>query len=291
MSRKIEDWVWKVPLDPSPRASVRTQRGILAFIAKHAGGSYSSWPSVRLIATPFGMTPRGVRLVLDALELQGLILRARRVTKHGDETSVRYYINHPDAPHVTGIGGGDDTFDELVAAGARQIEAVERANASNASHSNVHIRMRPRHPARDWADSDGGRAALAAAGIPAPKPRGRLSPALLSAWNNGTGNDPADPVDNPPSSASESVPESGRSGNCRSAPPLNGSSAPGELPFSTGGTAVHPLREPRREPTTEPTTDEPIGNLARAPHLTPVDKADRDDTDDDARAADDPVSS
>ncbi|MGW4479411.1 tyrosine-type recombinase/integrase [Rhodococcus triatomae] len=57
--------------------------------------------------------------------------------------------------------------------------AVLAAAAASASTAGPRDR---RNPARVWADSDPGRAALAAEQITPPRPTGRLSPAVLDAW-------------------------------------------------------------------------------------------------------------
>lgn len=57
--------------------------------------------------------------------------------------------------------------------------AVTAAAARSAADTGPRDR---RAPARVWADSDAGRAALTAAGVDHPKPTGRLSPAVLAAW-------------------------------------------------------------------------------------------------------------
>lgn len=92
---RTSDWVWGLDL-PS------TQKLVMLAIAKHSDATYTSYPKMSVLARETGLGRSTVARAIAGLEAADLILRAARLHGHGGNTSNRYYINHPDAPHVTG---------------------------------------------------------------------------------------------------------------------------------------------------------------------------------------------
>jgi hypothetical protein len=76
---------------------------VLLLIAERADERYSCWPGVPLLAEEAEASERGVRKVLRELEARGLITVFERRRANRTFASNRYYLNHPEAPHMRAL--------------------------------------------------------------------------------------------------------------------------------------------------------------------------------------------
>lgn len=114
---KATAWAWEQALPPS-------QKLVLLNLAGRADQAFSCFPSLPTICGDTNLSRSTVLRALAALEAADLVFRATRHRKNGSQRSNRYYLSHPDAPHVTGIGDEDERrVAELYQASRRAIEA------------------------------------------------------------------------------------------------------------------------------------------------------------------------
>lgn len=121
-SYKAMDWAWNGVADYgiSP-----TQKLVLLNICGRVDQLFSSFPSVARMSRETGLNRATVYRALSELELCELLVIAERTRPNGSRASSRYYVNHPEAPHIVGdmTAFEDDPvrYDELRAAVARSI--------------------------------------------------------------------------------------------------------------------------------------------------------------------------
>jgi hypothetical protein len=76
---------------------------VLLLLAERADERYSCFPNLATLAEEADSNRRSVRRVIRSLEERGLITTVARTRESGVSTSNRYFINHPEAPHVEGV--------------------------------------------------------------------------------------------------------------------------------------------------------------------------------------------
>ena len=121
-SYRALDWAWKQQLPP-------TAKLVLINLAGRIDQAYSCYPSLTTICEDTGLSRSSVTRTLNLLEDNDLLMRASRQRANGSTRSNRYYLNHPEAPHVTGEYDDDDDdyrAEELAAASARVISKAGR---------------------------------------------------------------------------------------------------------------------------------------------------------------------
>jgi hypothetical protein len=78
-----------------------TMKLILILLANKADESFSCYPSVRTLMSESGAGRSTVLRALKDLETNGFITRQPQFRESGAQRSSRYYLNHPDAPHLS----------------------------------------------------------------------------------------------------------------------------------------------------------------------------------------------
>ena len=94
MSWKALDWATGINVG-SP-----TMRLILILLANKADEQFSCYPSVRTLMAESCAARSTVLDALKRLEHEGLIKRVAQYHESGAQRSSRYFLNHPDAPHL-----------------------------------------------------------------------------------------------------------------------------------------------------------------------------------------------
>ncbi|WP_234904549.1 helix-turn-helix domain-containing protein [Mycolicibacterium frederiksbergense] len=75
-------------------------RLILILLANKADEKFSCYPSVRTLMAESCAARSTVLNALNRLEHEGLITRVAQYHESGAQRSSRYFLNHPDAPHL-----------------------------------------------------------------------------------------------------------------------------------------------------------------------------------------------
>ncbi|MFV9633941.1 helix-turn-helix domain-containing protein [Mycobacterium neumannii] len=75
-------------------------RLVLILLANKADENFSCYPSVRTLMAEASAGRSTVLRALKALEAEGLITRVAQYHESGAQRSSRYFLNHPDAPHL-----------------------------------------------------------------------------------------------------------------------------------------------------------------------------------------------
>ncbi|MGV0675977.1 helix-turn-helix domain-containing protein [Mycolicibacterium fortuitum] len=94
MSWKALDWATESEIN-SP-----TTKFILHLLANKADEAFSCYPSVRTLVAESGAGRSTVMRALKELEDAGFIIRRPQFHESGAQRSTRYYLNHPQAPHM-----------------------------------------------------------------------------------------------------------------------------------------------------------------------------------------------
>ncbi|MCK0517317.1 helix-turn-helix domain-containing protein [Williamsia sp. DF01-3] len=94
MSWKAVDWATDAHLG-SPVLKL-----ILILLANKADEQFSCFPSVRTLMAESGAGRSTVLRALQRLEAEGYVTRRAQFHQSGAQRSSRYFLNHPDAPHV-----------------------------------------------------------------------------------------------------------------------------------------------------------------------------------------------
>ena len=94
MSWKALDWATDINVG-SP-----TMRLILILLANKADEQFSCYPSVRTLMAESCAARSTVLKTLNRLEDEGFITRVAQYHESGAQRSSRYFLNHPDAPHL-----------------------------------------------------------------------------------------------------------------------------------------------------------------------------------------------
>jgi hypothetical protein len=94
MSWKALDWATDINVG-SP-----TMRLILILLANKADEQFSCYPSVRTLTAESCAARSTVLHALNRLEHEGLITRVAQYHESGAQRSSRYFLNHPEAPHL-----------------------------------------------------------------------------------------------------------------------------------------------------------------------------------------------
>jgi DNA-binding transcriptional MocR family regulator len=76
---------------------------ILILLANKADESFSCYPSIRTLMGESGAGRSTVLRALKDLETNGFITRQPQFRESGAQRSSRYYLNHPDAPHLSPV--------------------------------------------------------------------------------------------------------------------------------------------------------------------------------------------
>ncbi|MBJ8340449.1 helix-turn-helix domain-containing protein [Antrihabitans sp. YC3-6] len=95
MSWKAVDWATDADVG-SP-----TLKLILILLANKADERFSCFPSIRTLMAESGAGRSTVLRALKTLEAGGLVTRRAQFHDSGAQRSSRYFLNHPDAPHVS----------------------------------------------------------------------------------------------------------------------------------------------------------------------------------------------
>ena len=95
MSWKAVDWATDADVG-SP-----TLKLILILLANKADERFSCFPSIRTLMAESGAGRSTVLRALKTLEADGLVTRRAQFHDSGAQRSSRYFLNHPDAPHVS----------------------------------------------------------------------------------------------------------------------------------------------------------------------------------------------
>lgn len=94
MSWKALDWATDINVG-SP-----TMRLILILLANKADEQFSCYPSVRTLMAESCAARSTVLKALNRLEHEGFITRVAQYHESGAQRCSRYFLNHPDAPHL-----------------------------------------------------------------------------------------------------------------------------------------------------------------------------------------------
>lgn len=108
---------------------------VLLLLAERADERFSCYPSLATLAEEADSNPRSVRRVLRTLEERGLITTVARTRESGSSTSNRYFISHPEAPHVEGVSSAY----EAVSAGGQIVRGERDKLSGGGGH---HVRGR-----------------------------------------------------------------------------------------------------------------------------------------------------
>ncbi|MFH5227529.1 helix-turn-helix domain-containing protein [Antrihabitans spumae] len=95
MSWKAVDWATDADVG-SP-----TLKLILILLANKADERFSCFPSIRTLMSESGAGRSTVLRALKTLEADGLVTRRAQFHDSGAQRSSRYFLNHPDAPHLS----------------------------------------------------------------------------------------------------------------------------------------------------------------------------------------------
>jgi len=92
---------WKA-LDWATESDIRspTTKFVLHLLANKADEDFSCYPSIHTLMTESGAGRSTVMRALKELEATGLITRRPQFHDSGAQRSTRYYLNHPQAPHL-----------------------------------------------------------------------------------------------------------------------------------------------------------------------------------------------
>ena len=101
MSWKALDWATDLDIDSA------TAKFILLLLANKADENFSCFPSVSTLIAESSAGRSTVLRALKKLEVDGYITRKAQFHDSGAQRSTRYYLNHPDAPHMALSGGPD----------------------------------------------------------------------------------------------------------------------------------------------------------------------------------------
>ena len=94
MSWKAVDWATDADVG-SPILKL-----ILILLANKADEQFSCYPSIRTLMAESAAGRSTVLRALKTLETDGLVTRRAQFHESGAQRSSRYYLNHPDAPHL-----------------------------------------------------------------------------------------------------------------------------------------------------------------------------------------------
>ena len=94
MSWKALDWATESDIG-SP-----TTKFVLHLLANKADEDFSCYPSIRTLVAESGAGRSTVMRALKELEATGFITRRSQFHDSGAQRSTRYYLNHPQAPHL-----------------------------------------------------------------------------------------------------------------------------------------------------------------------------------------------
>jgi hypothetical protein len=94
MSWKALDWATDINVG-SP-----TMRLILILLANKTDEQFSCYPSVRTLMAESCAARSTVLKALNRLEHEGFITRVAQYHESGAQRCSRYFLNHPDAPHL-----------------------------------------------------------------------------------------------------------------------------------------------------------------------------------------------
>lgn len=94
-SYRAMDWAWSLKIPPSHKL-------VVVNLAGRVDQAYSCFPSLSTIAEDTQLSKATVARVIGFLEKGDILVRATRQRANGSSRSTRYYLNHPEAPHVTG---------------------------------------------------------------------------------------------------------------------------------------------------------------------------------------------
>ena len=92
---------WKA-LDWATESDIRspTTKFVLHLLANKADEDFSCYPSIHTLMTESGAGRSTVMRALQELEAAGFITRRPQFHDSGAQRSTRYYLNHPQAPHL-----------------------------------------------------------------------------------------------------------------------------------------------------------------------------------------------
>ena len=92
---------WKA-LDWATESDIRspTTKFVLHLLANKADEDFSCYPSIHTLMTESGAGRNTVMRALKELEATGFITRRPQFHDSGAQRSTRYYLNHPQAPHL-----------------------------------------------------------------------------------------------------------------------------------------------------------------------------------------------
>ena len=92
---------WKA-LDWATESDIRspTTKFVLHLLANKADEDFSCYPSIHTLMTESGAGRSTVMRALQELEATGFITRSPQFHDSGAQRSTRYYLNHPQAPHL-----------------------------------------------------------------------------------------------------------------------------------------------------------------------------------------------
>jgi DNA-binding transcriptional MocR family regulator len=107
MSWKALDWATDINVG-SP-----TMRLILILLANKADEQFSCYPSVRTLMAESCAARSTVLKALNRLEHEGFITRVAQYHESGAQRCSRYFLNHPDAPHLKAGPPGGPTSGRL----------------------------------------------------------------------------------------------------------------------------------------------------------------------------------
>jgi Helix-turn-helix domain len=95
MSWKAVDWATDSHVGSS------AAKFILILLANKADENFSCYPSIRTLMAESGASRSTVLRALRELETRGFITRRPQFHDSGARRSTRYYLNHPQAPHIS----------------------------------------------------------------------------------------------------------------------------------------------------------------------------------------------
>ena len=113
MSWKALDWATDINVG-SP-----TMRLILILLANKADEQFSCYPSVRTLMAESCAARSTVLKALNRLEHEGFITRVAQYHESGAQRCSRYFLNHPDAPHLKAGPDPEPPGPEAGGAGSR----------------------------------------------------------------------------------------------------------------------------------------------------------------------------
>jgi DNA-binding transcriptional MocR family regulator len=95
MSWKAVDWA------TDSHVGTSAAKFILILLANKADENFSCYPSIRTLMAESGAGRSTVLRALRELETRGFITRRPQFHDSGARRSTRYYLNHPQAPHIS----------------------------------------------------------------------------------------------------------------------------------------------------------------------------------------------